>query len=480
MSGDAEPQAPRGRVRDVVRLAWPAAASYLLNNAYRINDQFWVQGLGGAAQEAIGATLYILIFNASIIFLAAAGTLALKSRAVGARDEERASAVTSHAIALALGIGVALTTAGSLFSDDLCHLLGLDAEQHVHGAAYLGTIFLWMVPLCMAVVLDQLFLGRGNTIVPMLLQVSSVLLNAVLNPILIYGTRAPEALAGAGGEGPVARAIGGLADFAAAAAETLGIEGAGLSGAATATGLSRAIPVTIGFGILFWRYPLRLLRPGELRLRTFGRLVKISLPVSSAIALYGGTYIAIVRLVLQPLPAEVKGGLGIGFQVFEGVAFPMFLGVSVAAASLVGRSLGAGDAAGARDVVRSARRVGLTVGATMSVLFVVGAELVAPKFTMDADVLREAVRYVHILAVSQLIVASQAVDERVLIGAGYTRPILFITGSGDLLRIPFGYWTAVTLGWGAAGVWWTINASTLYKAILLRRVVRKGDWLAEP
>ena len=47
-----------GGVREVLRLAWPAILSSLLQNAYRINDQLWVRPLG---TEALAADFRVLI-----------------------------------------------------------------------------------------------------------------------------------------------------------------------------------------------------------------------------------------------------------------------------------------------------------------------------------------------------------------------------------------------------------------------------------
>ena len=73
------------RTPELLRLAWPASLSYILNNAYRINDQFWIQGLGDKAQAAIGATFFVQVLNFAAIFLAVGGTRATRARAIQRR-----------------------------------------------------------------------------------------------------------------------------------------------------------------------------------------------------------------------------------------------------------------------------------------------------------------------------------------------------------------------------------------------------------
>ncbi len=472
MSTRAAPAGGDG-VRAVLRLAWPAAASYLLNNVYRINDQFWVQGLGAQAQAALGAMMFVLIGWFAVVYLAAGGTLSLVSQATGAGDRARADAATRHA----LGLGVLLAAAGALVgplaAPHVCRLLELDGPTAALATDYAGTLLLLGLPLALAAVLDHVFIGRGCTWIPMVLQATAVLLNFLFNPILIYGAGAREAMAGVAGVAP-------FAHWAASASEVLGIEGMGMRGAAIATALSRVVTVLIALVVLRRKFGVDLL--GSLRPdpRLALSIARISAPVSLSIATYAGVYWALLALVLGRLPHEVTAALGLGFQVFEGLAFPTYLGTSMACASLVGQRLGAGEPGRARAVTRSARSVSRALGVVATLAFLAGARIVAPRFTLDPLVLEQTILYVHVLAFSQYFVAVEVVDEKVLLAAGRTRPILWIAGSGDLLRIPLAWLLAIELELGAAGVWWAINATTYYKAIGMRLAVERAVWRAQP
>ncbi len=73
-------------MRGVLRLAWPAILSFVLGNAYRINDQYWVAGLGPDAQAAIASSIFAQILNFSVIFLAVGGSLPLVVWSPGGRE----------------------------------------------------------------------------------------------------------------------------------------------------------------------------------------------------------------------------------------------------------------------------------------------------------------------------------------------------------------------------------------------------------
>ena len=72
----------------LLSLAIPSIVSQLLNNAFRIIDQYSIQWLGSAAQAAMGATSFVLIAAFSLFMLIGAGIGPLVGRATGAEDEE--------------------------------------------------------------------------------------------------------------------------------------------------------------------------------------------------------------------------------------------------------------------------------------------------------------------------------------------------------------------------------------------------------
>ena len=98
-------------------------------------------------------------------------------------------------------------------------------------------------------------------------------------------------------------------------------------------------------------------------------MLRISIPSSVSIAVYALAYLGLLRFVLTPLGDEATAGLGLGFQVFEGIAFPFYLGVSIAGSSLVGREIGARNPAGVMHVVGSARLVARICGIFFAVAF---------------------------------------------------------------------------------------------------------------
>jgi MATE family, multidrug efflux pump len=464
-------RAPNVTPWDVLKLAWPAVLSYLLNNAYRINDQFWIQGLGGEAQAAVAGILFVAIMNFTLVFLPAVGTLALVARATGAGQRERRDAVISSALVAAVGIWILLAILGPLVTPSIVRFLGLEGATADFALKYLTTLYLCCLPLVLAPTLDHAMIGMGNTLLPSLMELAAVVLNYFLAPILIYG---PEAAQRIGHPG---------AGIASAIASFLGLHGHGIVGAAVATALSRAVSVSFGLYCLHRFYGVRYSAGLRTARRLGGRLLhvleilRISAPISISIATYSAVYWALIKWVMVPIGSDALAGLGIGFSCFEGVSFPFYLGISMAGASLVGRSLGAGNPERALSAVRSSRILCGALGIVTTGVFLFIGPVLAPYFSADPGVVEQISSYVSTLAFSQFFVSQEAANEKILIGAGYTRPALWVSLTGNGLRVPLAWLLALHFSMGASGVWWAINLTSMLKASLHFTLVQRKRWL---
>lgn len=422
----------------LLSLALPAAVSVLLNNAFKVIDQYSVQWLGVDAQAAIGAVTFILIGLFAIYAIFSSGTAPLIARATGARDFSFRRRILGNALSGALLIGVFVLVACGLMAPWIANSVGLKGTSAQAAATYLRWLAGFGFPLVLAPLVDSVFIAMGKTRIVMWLQVLATVLNMVLNPLLIYS-----------------------ADL-------------GIAGAAMATGISRGASVGIGL-LLIWREirpAIRDFRPD----RTLARIIRIGLPIFWSTGLYAAVYWALLRVAISPLGPEVNAALGIGFSALEGLTWPVFWGFSLAVASLTGRCLGAGRIDQALATIRIAFPIITGSGLAAAALFWFAAEPLCDIFTQDEKVLHEAILYAKILAFSQLFVAYEALAEGVLEGAGDTLPILYWSAPLNLLRIPFGWIAAFPLGFGAAGIWWVINFTTLVKALGKWYVVLQGRW----
>ncbi len=427
---------PAPTLRAILAIALPSAVFTVLTNGYRVVDQYFAQRLSVDAQGAVGSAVFVLLFFYAAFEMIAAGAGPLIARATGARDDELRRRVLGEAITGALILTVILTAVGAAGAGVIAESLGLEGRTAVECTHYLRWLFLTMLPLVLTPLIDQAFLALGSARAPMVLHAVSLGLNIILTPLLI--------------------------------------ERLGIGGAALASNVARGIATGIGLVLLARETGLRV---RHLRLTgLLRRVVRIGLPMAAGSALYAGVYWAMLETSISPLGPQVNAGLGIGFSALEGCTWPLFHGVSLGVASLVGRHLGAGRPDLAQATLRGAVPLSTVAGLGAAAIFFFFGGPLTGLFTDDAAVHDAATGYATILAASQLFVAWEALAEGVLAGAGDTRTVFWINAPLNLLRVPLAWLFAFPLGAGAAGIWWAINLTTYAKSLLKGRAAMRGDW----
>lgn len=429
---------PPVTTRELLRLALPAAASAILNNAFRVIDQYAAGSIGTSAQAAIGSSTFVLIASYAVFLVVAAGTGPLFARATGAGDEAMRRRVFGTSLSATLAIGVGLAALALPGAPLVADAMGLQGQTAADATTFLRWLYAFGLPLAVQPMIDAVLVASGRTGLMMGLQVLAAVLNAVLNPLFIHGL-----------------------DM-------------GVAGAALATVVGRTASVAVGLTVL-WRE----LRPTREDLRpdpTLRRILKIGAPVTVNTLFYSLVYFLLLKTTISPLGPAINAALGIGFSALEGVSYPIFLGFSMGVSSLVGRNLGANRP----EQAVAAARVGLPLttacGIGAGLVFWLGARPLCDAFTDDPQVLDAAVTYARTLAFSQLFVAWEALAEGVLSGAGATRTIFWLSAPLNALRVPLGWALAFPLGLGAEGVWWAINVTSLAKALGKGFAAWRGAW----
>ncbi len=194
----------------LVAMAVPIAAGMLAQTLYFLIDLYFVAQLGDAALAGVGAAGTAMFVVMALTQTLGVGTMALVSQAVGRKDPADADLVFNQAMSLALFCTVATLIGGYLLAGCYMRIVGADAPTIAAGITYLA----WFMPgLALQYVNMVMISGlRGTGVVQptMVVQIATVLLNALLAPILIGGwlTGRPMGVAGAGLASTLAVAAG--------------------------------------------------------------------------------------------------------------------------------------------------------------------------------------------------------------------------------------------------------------------------------
>jgi putative MATE family efflux protein len=429
----------------IVKLAWPVVASMFLEFAMTITDYFWVGYLGTPQQDAVMSSMVVswTIFATSAIIVT--GLTALVSRAVGAKDFTRAAFFSGQGLAMAIIIGLALSTIGFLLAPSILKFMKAEPEVLNYGIPYLRIFFISVTLLFVNDSIGSIFRASGDTRAPMIAFSIGTILNIFLDPALIFGW------------GPFPEM--------------------GVTGAAAATMIAIIISFLI-FQVLIFKSRLDFPLSGWFRdkpdLSAMKKIVKIGIPISTQNIVFILIYWFIIQIVHHY--GDVAGAaMGIGNRM-ESLSYLTTFGFSMAASALVGQNLGA------NKPERAARcawgTVSLVVAETfiISVFFVTIPRTIAGVFTSDPAVLKIAVDYLIILGLSQIFMGIEITLEGAFTGSGNTVPPMLVSIPGSIARLPLAYFLCFTLDMGINGVWWTLTITSFVKAIILALWFSKGNW----
>jgi MATE family multidrug resistance protein len=208
-----------------------------------------------------------------------------------------------------------------------------------------------------------------------------------------------------------------------------------------------------------------------------GRMFRLGFPVGLQFLAEAGAF-GFVTVMSGWLGTATLAGHEIALTLAS-MTFMVPMGVSAAAAVMVGHAVGRGDMAASRRDAVAALACGVGFMAVMAVVFALIPGLLAGAFTRDAEAFAIAATLIPIAAVFQVFDGTQVISASVLRGAGDTRvPMLLHTLSFWAVGIPLGAVLAFAAGWGAAGLWWGLTAGLAAAAVLqLARVRAKlgGD-----
>jgi multidrug resistance protein, MATE family len=256
----------------------------------------------------------------------------------------------------------------------------------------------------------------------------------------------------------------------------LGFPAMGVIGSAWATTVSRwlmaVMIVALGWRTL--RPYLREVAPNLLDVRPLLRMLKLGLPIGGQMMLEGGAF-NIMALLMGWLGVVQVAAHQIALNLAS-LAFMVPLGVSSAAAVIVGHAVGRGDAAAVRRSTVASLIVGAGFMLVTGLLFVVTPAPFAGLYSRDVMVLGLAVLLLPIAGVFAVFDGLQVVAIGLLRGLGDTRMPMIVNVVGFwCIGMPISLWLGFGLGYGAQGLWWGLVVGLVIVAVFLILRVRQRE-----
>ena len=251
----------------------------------------------------------------------------------------------------------------------------------------------------------------------------------------------------------------------------------GVTGAAVATTIGRGIGVSYAAWCLFrpsgritveknhWTFDPKIL----------WKLVKLSATAVVQFTVATASWSVLVRVVAG-FGSEAIAGYIIGLRVIMFALLPA-LGLSNAAATLVGQNLGAGKPERAERSVWTAAIFNAVIYALVGFVFIFFAENIIGFFTNDLTVFNYGSNCLRIVAYGFVFYGFGMVIETAFNGAGDTfTPTILNLFIFWLFEIPLAYLLAYHFDLGPSGVFWAITSAFSVLAVVSALIFKLGRW----
>jgi len=177
--------APLGRL--LIALSLPGIAGTIARSLYSFVDFIWVAQLG---HEAIAAVT--VIFPYMILYYAVGGgtgigVAALVSRRFGEKNIEDTNRTAGQIFFLGVLWGLLFMIVAVLFSDSILPAMGATPDIMDYAIEYLVITSYGAPVMILMLVMTSLFRGSGDVVKPMIIAISSSVINIVLDPLMIFG-----------------------------------------------------------------------------------------------------------------------------------------------------------------------------------------------------------------------------------------------------------------------------------------------------
>jgi len=351
----------------LTRLAVPMLGGTFAMTAFHLADTYFVSQLGTTHLAAMSFTFPVVMVVASIAMGLGMGAASAVSRAIGEGDSGRVRRLATHSLALSFLVVGILCVVGLLTMDPLFRALGATEDTLPLIREYMTVWYATLAVVILPMMGNNLIRAAGNTVFPSAIMILAALLNAVLDPILIFGL--------------------------------WGFPRLELLGAAAATAVSRALTLVASAAVLHFRFRmLDVSRPDLSDVwASWKTVLHVGAPTALTNLLRPLSAGLITRLVASFGEAAVAA-FGTGARI-ERFAFlvPMALGVSQV--PFIGQNWGAGR----RDRVVLGRKYSngfaLLWGVACLGACVAFARPIAGCFSRDPDVVYPLMLYLLILPV---------------------------------------------------------------------------------
>jgi len=336
------------------RMTIPMIYGMVLLMTFNLVDTFFVGLLGTQPLAAISFTFPVTFTVLSLTIGLGIGTSAVIAKFLGKKDADSAKSAATAALYLAAIIVACLSTVGYFITDPLFTLLGAQPSLLPLIHQYMDIWYVGSICLIGPMIGNAVLRASGDTKTPSIIMGSAGLINAVLDPIFIFGF------------GPV--------------------PAMGIQGAAIATLISWIFGLGFVLYILTKKHDLihTSMIPMKELTSACRQILKIGLPAAGANMLTP-IAAAIMTAIVATYGESAVAAFGVGSRL-ESIACLIVLALSMTLPPFISQNFGAGQLQRVEDAYKVAIRFILAWQILIYILLALCASWIASVFTNEAEV----------------------------------------------------------------------------------------------
>lgn len=427
----------------ILALAVPVVINSFLQTMYNLTDTYWLGQLGTnelAAINLVSPLQQIVVNFGSGLTVAGAVLIA---QLIGASKKEEAASMASQIFVCAMIFSIICAGVIAIFTPTVVNWLGADEPTAKVANVYLRIVILDMPFLYMVNIFAAIRQAQGDTVSPMFLNLTGILLNVILDPLLMI------------------------------------VIHWGAAGAALATVIAKAVPAMISLVIL-----KRDTTGVRIRLKGFRfekSKMKSILTVGLPTAIGGSTMQLGFLLMSRNVYVYGTGAMaayGIGNKVNGLITLPSN-GIGSAVATIVGQNIGANQIDRAEKGYKIARRVSVIFlfvgGLILSRPFL--SEAIVGLFSTDEEVIAMAADFLSIMALWCFTNGVYNSTSGLFQESGHTEVTMAVDATRLwVFRFATLYVCENWLHMGVRSIWYSVVVSNALSSVILYVVYRTGLW----
>lgn len=348
------------------KLTLPMVVGIVAVFFFNLVDTYFISLLGTQSLAAVSFTMPLAMVVMNLAIGLGIASSALIARAIGAKDQVLAQNYVVAALMLTLVLAAVMLLFGVANNDAIFVLLG--ANEGLLPLIWQYMKFWWpgVIVMMLMIVINSSMRAVGNTKLPSMMMLGSAILNAILDPILIFGL------------GP--------------------IEGMGISGAALASTICWLIVVVV---MIYSLAKIDLLHWGSLTLQgllgIWKKLMSLGIPAiitNVLVPIASG----ILLMMIAPMGEQAVAAFGVGSRI-EPFAIVAILALTSTIPVFVGQNFSAGQHERIWLALSIAVRFILVWQIVVWLILWAVSPYLATIFAQDAVVLDKIVSYLMIMPV---------------------------------------------------------------------------------